>query len=508
MAESRQKRRQLSLGQKIEILDFIESGKKLADIASLFTCDRSTISKIKKHAKKLRAENVNNRNSKKIRNRKSNFEDVEEALLKWFTQMKCMNASVNGPLMLQKASQFAASLGIKEFSASSGWLERFKNRHNIKFSRLHNEQTPGEEFVAADRWLEDKLKEKIKGYKPRDIFTAAETCLLYKALQPGIITFQGGKTNANKVPKEQVTVLVCVNSDGSEKDLHIVGKHPKPACFDRVQKLPLSYYSNQKSWMTNDIWKTILWEMNQKFQAQNRKIILFVDSAACHRCANNTTPAIRVVYLPKSTHFIQPCRQGIIKSLKTHYRRHINRRMLTTFENGVATQEFTRSISVLDAMFMLKRAMVLVTHRTIRNGFLISGFPFESDETAWSEQGVKDEEDEENETFNKFVSIDDELPTYGELTDVDICQQVATSTDKRYLVDDDECDVDIKERVEEKRQLTRTEGLAAMYTFRAYLEQKFENFDDLPFVKLEEMVEDDASKGRNQMLIKDSLEKK
>jgi len=42
--------------------------------------------------------------------RKGNFIDVDEAVFRWFTQMREKNAVVTGPLMLEKAAQFAVSL--------------------------------------------------------------------------------------------------------------------------------------------------------------------------------------------------------------------------------------------------------------------------------------------------------------------------------------------------------------------------------------------------------------
>ena len=78
MTDNKQKRTQLSLKQKVEILDCLKLGEKVTDIATRFKCDRSTISKTKKNEVK---EYLRNKNSKKIRNRKGNFIDVDEAVL-------------------------------------------------------------------------------------------------------------------------------------------------------------------------------------------------------------------------------------------------------------------------------------------------------------------------------------------------------------------------------------------------------------------------------------------
>jgi hypothetical protein len=52
----------------------------------------------------------------------------------------------------------------------------------------------------------------------------------------------------------KVTVLLCVNSDGSDKQVPIViRKSPKPRCFKNIKKLPSKYHANNKAWMTTDI---------------------------------------------------------------------------------------------------------------------------------------------------------------------------------------------------------------------------------------------------------------
>ena len=124
MADSKAKRTHLTLKQKCEILDALKSQRKVSDIAAQFKCDRSTISKIKKNAAKLRQEELTNKDSKEIRTRKSNFYDVEEALLQCFTQMRSKNAILSGPLMLEKATQLRFLWVLKDSRHQmGGWKD-------------------------------------------------------------------------------------------------------------------------------------------------------------------------------------------------------------------------------------------------------------------------------------------------------------------------------------------------------------------------------------------------
>ena len=69
----------------------------------------------------------------------SSFEEVENATLKWFTMVRDANLPVSGPILLGKAEEFASKLGISDFKASTGWLDRFKDRNGITFKKVCGE---------------------------------------------------------------------------------------------------------------------------------------------------------------------------------------------------------------------------------------------------------------------------------------------------------------------------------------------------------------------------------
>ena len=73
---------------------------------------------------------------KRKRVQSSRYEDVDEALLKWFHVARDQKVPVSGPLLLSKAKEFAEKLGNHSFQGSVGWLAHFKKRHknNIQVS--------------------------------------------------------------------------------------------------------------------------------------------------------------------------------------------------------------------------------------------------------------------------------------------------------------------------------------------------------------------------------------
>ena len=55
---------------------------------------------------------------------------------------------VSGPMIQEEALQIASKLNVAEFTASNGWLEKWKNRHNVKQFSMAGED--GQEMLK--RW--------------------------------------------------------------------------------------------------------------------------------------------------------------------------------------------------------------------------------------------------------------------------------------------------------------------------------------------------------------------
>ncbi|KIJ64485.1 hypothetical protein HYDPIDRAFT_175459 [Hydnomerulius pinastri MD-312] len=68
------------------------------------------------------------------KHRPSKFPEVEEELVNWLVLMKQQNALLTDALIRNKAKETARNLQIPDerFKASSGWVENFKHRHNIR----------------------------------------------------------------------------------------------------------------------------------------------------------------------------------------------------------------------------------------------------------------------------------------------------------------------------------------------------------------------------------------
>jgi hypothetical protein len=114
--------------------------------------------------------------------KKSKFPEVEKALLTWFKNAREQNVTVLGEIMREKAKYFATKLGISdlEFDCSSGWLERFKVRHDISFKHVCGEANcVVTNSIEMENW-QTKLSKILQDYSPDQIYNDDETGIFYR----------------------------------------------------------------------------------------------------------------------------------------------------------------------------------------------------------------------------------------------------------------------------------------------------------------------------------------
>ena len=67
-----------------------------------------------------------NSSLKQQRVKTGTYEKLNEALLKWFTSMRGNNIPINGPILLEKAHEFAKAFNYNDFTVTNGWLRGWK----------------------------------------------------------------------------------------------------------------------------------------------------------------------------------------------------------------------------------------------------------------------------------------------------------------------------------------------------------------------------------------------
>nr|CAD2203470.1 unnamed protein product [Meloidogyne enterolobii] len=134
------KRQKISIELKKQIIDYYLANPKtsLKQIAEEFSnfnilLKKSSIHSILKNKQNIIAA-INNgikiKRSHLTKGRHANFDD---ALLNWIRQVRAENVVITGTLLKEKAMEMANLMGIDNFKASNGWMEKFKERHSIRF---------------------------------------------------------------------------------------------------------------------------------------------------------------------------------------------------------------------------------------------------------------------------------------------------------------------------------------------------------------------------------------
>lgn len=111
------RRKTFSIGEKLEIIELIRSGKKQTDVAKVKGLSQSTFQIIWSQREKI-AQNYCQFNVTTKKARKSTFPEVYEALVKWFDSVWSKRFPLNGVVLTEKACEIVP--GTKSWLA---WME-------------------------------------------------------------------------------------------------------------------------------------------------------------------------------------------------------------------------------------------------------------------------------------------------------------------------------------------------------------------------------------------------
>ncbi|XP_054717478.1 tigger transposable element-derived protein 4-like [Uloborus diversus] len=372
--------------------------------------------------------------NKRKKLRKSNFQDIEDALLKWFRFARTNNVPISGLILKEKALEIAKEFEEENFSASNGWIERFKDRYNLSFKKVCGEAA-AVNSTEVDSWKNSSLKNMLQRYAPCDIFNLDETGLFFRMLPEKTLCFQSDPCSGGKKSKERVTVLLGANMTGTEKLRPlIIGKSSKPRCFKNVKVLPVTYKANSKSWMTSGIWEETIKSFDAKFHSVNRKVVFVIDNCAAHTDVKGLK-AIELMFLPpNATSVLQPLDQGVILSFKTNYRKRLVRNSIAEIDQG---RNFRPTL--FDALKLIHKSWNDVTERTIVNCYKKAGFFYNDAEPIEDLSYELDEDDiplavlfgeiqnRESctlEDLQAYLKVDETVSTSAEATISDIVAEV------------------------------------------------------------------------------------
>lgn len=139
VADTSRKNNYLSLKDKAEILQRLDQGAQASSLAREYGISKSTISRFKK--KKVVIEKavttIYPNNTERRTMRGTFYKKTEAALYQWYLEQKRLNIAVTGMMLREKAQQLYDECEVSNysFSASIGWLSKFKRRYGIRLAR-------------------------------------------------------------------------------------------------------------------------------------------------------------------------------------------------------------------------------------------------------------------------------------------------------------------------------------------------------------------------------------
>lgn len=135
----KRKRGNLSIEDRVKILERLDKGEKEADLAQEYNVTKAAIAYMKK-AKEILIKKRNqlimcHGTTSKKRCTGIENTNLDQALYKWFLEQKNNGQLVTTLMMQKKALEFNEMFnGTNNFKASTGFLDKFKRRYNISFT--------------------------------------------------------------------------------------------------------------------------------------------------------------------------------------------------------------------------------------------------------------------------------------------------------------------------------------------------------------------------------------
>ncbi|XP_069180104.1 tigger transposable element-derived protein 7-like [Procambarus clarkii] len=421
---AKRKRSFLSIEQKLDMIEKHERGYSVTRLATEFNVGKSTVCDIKRQKDDIRkflASSDSGALNKRKTIKGSTNTNLDEAVYKWFNQERSLGMPLGGDAIKTAADKFTQKMNIPDFRASEGWLQRFKNRHNIK-----NRKVCGES-LSADTNSVEPFKRKLNDYiitndlRRFQVYNADETGFNWKYLQN--------------------------NTLASRLDESVPGHWFKNHFCKEVRDFQIKKCGVRR----NDV-----------------KALLLVNNAPAHVGLDKLTShdgRIKCMALPpNTTSLIQPMDMGVIYAMKRLYKRAMNKEIMVVFESdedkrqgtdsrGQATLERYKKYSIKKGIYNWAKVWDEVQESTLRNCWkklLLLDHADEVTEEEMDFEGFSNDIYQELRaagevelTLNdveEWLDIDAVDPPIGHLTDDEIIQNVTGTVDDDGEDDEDEND--------------------------------------------------------------------
>ena len=236
-----------------------------------------------------------------------------------------------------------------------------------------------------------------------NIFNADEFGLFCQCLPDKTYHLKGEKCSGGKKSKVRLPGMAAASAVGEKLPMFVIWKSKNPRCFKNVKHLPCECKSQKKSWINSEIFEEWVRKLDRKFRADDRNIALIIKNCPAHPSISHLTNVQLVFLPPNTTSILQPMDQGVIRSLKAHYRGRVVRLLCRALEK----KEPCPKISILQSMKILVDSWDVVSKETIINCFRKAGIT-----PAVQQAAISDSDDpfkDLHESFNDLRKADSSM---------------------------------------------------------------------------------------------------
>ncbi|POW12746.1 hypothetical protein PSTT_04332 [Puccinia striiformis] len=311
--------------------------------------ETSTTSKISNasHAEKVKVLDWHHKNRKNQLKTAVHFADIyphwkikQPLISKWLKDEESIQSkdiSKSNPsskqIRSEKWKDFARLARIpldKWLTLSSGWLDSFKARHQIRAYRRHG-KAAGVDIDSVESEVK-RVNDLTSKFELKNIFNMDETGLFFSMPPDTGLAFTRahGQKESSAFHWKSTTTTLFPEEDASDYNYQ--------------------YAFNAKAWMMGDILQNWLRTWNAKLREEKRHILLLLDNFSGHQVPEDGMSNIQVEFFsPNLTSHVQPLDVGIIK-----------------YFQEIPVKELFQ-INQLTAMKMAKKAWESVSESTIQN---------------------------------------------------------------------------------------------------------------------------------------------
>ena len=474
----------LSVYNKLEVLKRLDNGETAKMLAEEFKVGTSTISDWKKNRNKLE-EFAKSSSEEAIKNRKttktSKLDDLDKAVYIWFCQERLRGSPITGPMVQEKAKEMNEKLNLdEEFSASQGWLDRWKKRHGVRQLSISGESASADTTEAENFVL--SFPAILEGLSPQQVYNADEMGLAFKQLpSKSLASKEEKRAPGFKMNKQRLTVMACSNATGNHKlPLLVIGKSASPRAFKglNLKSLPVKYTHQKRAWMDSAIFSKWFHEIFvpavTKFNKDNnlpQKALLIIDNAPCHPNEKDLIVGdIKTIFLPPNvTSILQPMDQQVLQQIKRQYKKRLLQALVKE-DIDISITEKLKKINVKDVIFWVAEAWNNISENCIQKSW----------KKLWPSLSYEEDPPVEVDVI-EFLELMHEIPGCEEENEIDLHEWLCSKDyENLYSTEEildmvknneDETDSEIDSDVDDINIVSHAEAASAMETALKYIEQ-------------------------------------